>query len=132
MSDVLPDREYFEFLAAGRFMLQRSRTSGRIFFYPRIAEPGSGDADLEWVEASGRGTVYATSVVRRRPPQPPYNVALIELEEGVRMMSRVEGIDAEKVAIGMAVRSAIVTRDDKSILIFLPDEQAGTGGEASA
>ena len=129
MADILPDKEFFQFLAYGRFMLQRSRTSGRFFFYPRIAEPGTGDMDLEWVEASGRGIVYATSVVRRRPPELPYNVALIDLEEGVRLMSRVEGIDPENVEIGMAVLSAITEVDDKPVLVFRPAEQAGGAGK---
>ena len=127
MDDILPDQTFFRFLADGRFMLQRSRSSGRFFFYPRVAEPGTGDTDLEWVEASGRGIVYATSVVRKRPPEPSYNVALIDLEEGVRLMSRVEGIDPESVAIGMAVRSAIADVDGKPVLIFHPEEHAGDG-----
>ena len=103
-------------------MLQRGRQSGACVFYPRVAEPGSGNLDLEWVEASGRGVVYSVTVVRQRPPTPNYSVALIDLEEGVRMMSRVEGIAPEEVRIGMAVRARIV-RDDSSVpavLVFEP------------
>src|SRR3546814_7811718 len=85
-----PDQEYEGFLAEGRFMIQRARCSGAHVFYPRMAEPGTGTQDLEWVEASGVGTVYSTTVVRNKPPTPDYNVALIDLAEGVRMMSRVD------------------------------------------
>ena len=120
MSDLRPEQEYFAHLAQGRFMLQRSRASGRCFFYPRVAAPVTGDRDLEWVPASGRGTVYATTIVRPKPPQAPYNVVLVDLEEGVRVMSRVEGVAPEAVTIGMPVQARIGTQDDKPILLFDP------------
>lgn len=120
MNDPRPEQEYFAHLAQGRFMLQRSRASGRCFFYPRVAAPVSGDRDLEWVPASGRGTVHATTIVRPKPPQQPYNVVLVDLEEGVRVMSRVEGIAPEAVKIGMPVQARIGTQDDKPILLFDP------------
>jgi hypothetical protein len=106
-----PDLAYRHHLSEGRFMLQRCRTSGRYVFYPRIAEPRSGSTDLEWVEASGRGTVYSTTTVRPRPPAPAYNVALIDLAEGPRMMSRVVGVAVQDIRIGMAVRARIFTED---------------------
>lgn len=117
-----PEREYLLFLAEGRFMIQRSRSSGRHLFYPRVAEPRTGATDLEWVEASGEGTVYATTVVRQRPPSPSYNVALIDLAEGPRMMSRVEGIAPEDVRIGMKVRARISRDGDQPLLVFDPAE----------
>ena len=118
MSDPRPEQEYFEHLAQGRFMLQRSRSTGRCIFYPRVAEPVTGATDLEWVPASGRGTVYAVTIARPRPPQPAYNVVLVDLEEGVRMMSRVEGLAPEAVRIGMAVQARIVTEGDKPVVVF--------------
>ncbi|MDM0108607.1 OB-fold domain-containing protein [Variovorax sp. J22R24] len=118
MSDMHPEQEYFAHLAQGRFMLQRSRSSGRFYFHPRVAEPVTGARDLEWVAASGRGTVYATTVVRPKPPQKPYNVVLVDLEEGPRVMCRVEGIEPEAVHIGMEVRSRIGSQDDMPILVF--------------
>lgn len=119
-TDPRPEQEYLQFLREGRFMLQRSQSSGRYVFYPRIAEPGTGTTDLEWVEASGNGVVHATTVVRKRPPEPPYNVALVDLEEGVRMMTRVEGIDPEQVRIGMAVRAQVQGEGDDAIVVFRP------------
>ena len=128
-ADVHPERDYLAFLAEGRFMLQRSRSSGRFVFYPRVAEPGTGATDLEWVEASGRGTVYATSVVRRRPPAADANVALIDLAEGVRMMSRVEGVDPASVRIGMAVQARIDRDGTAPVVVF--DVAADEGGAGS-
>lgn len=110
--------EFFAFLAQGRFMLQRSRSSGEYVFYPRVAAPRSGLRDLEWVPASGRGVVYSSTVVRAKPPQPSHNVALIDLEEGPRLTSRVEGMPPESVRIGMAVRARIVQADGKPLLVF--------------
>jgi uncharacterized protein len=112
-----PQAEYFAHLAEGRFMLQRSRSTGVHVFYPRVAQPGTGAADLEWVPASGDGVVHAVTVIRPRPPQEPYNVVLVELAEGPRLMSRVEG--AQPV-IGMKVRARIVTEGDDPVLVFDP------------
>lgn len=115
-----PEQDYFEHLAAGRFMIQRSRSTGGHVFYPRMAEPGTGATDLEWVEASGRGTVYSTTTIRQKPPTPHYNLALIDLEEGPRMMSRVDGIAPEEVRIGMAVTARVVREGDQSLVVFVP------------
>jgi uncharacterized OB-fold protein len=120
MSQTGPDVQYHRFLADGRFMIQRCRTSGRYVFYPRVAEPLSGATDLEWIEASGRGIVYSTTTVRPRPPAPNYNVALIDLAEGPRMMSRVDGIPPEQVQIGMAVTAKIITEGGAPIVVFEP------------
>jgi uncharacterized OB-fold protein len=119
MNETLkPDADYQRFLQEGRFMIQRGRSSGRHHFYPRSIEPGTGNDDLEWVPASGLGTVYSTTVVRTKPPAPSYNVALVDLAEGPRMMSRVEGLAPEEVRIGMAVRARIVNEDGNAFVVF--------------
>src|SRR3954453_22083646 len=58
-----------------------------------------------WRVSAGRGTVYATTVVRPRGGE-PYNLVLVDLDEGFRMMSRVVGVPGEDVWIGMRVRVA--------------------------
>jgi uncharacterized OB-fold protein len=120
MTPIHPEKDYLRFLGEGRFMLQRSRASGRYVFYPRVAEPVSGETDLEWVEASGDGVVHATTVIRQRPPAADYNVALIDLAEGVRMMARVEGLAPEAVRIGMAVRARVLRDPDVPLVVFDP------------
>lgn len=117
---IQPDKDYKQFLDEGRFMILRSRETGRHVFYPRVAEPVSGGTDLEWVPASGYGIVYSTSVMRERPPVQDYNIALIDLEEGPRMMSRVEGIPPEAVKIGMRVKAKIIKNDTQALLVFIP------------
>jgi len=116
-----PEEVFRGHLAQGRFMIQRSASTGKYVFYPRVVAPGTGEADLEWVEASGEGTVYATTVTRRRPEQGgDYNVALIDLAEGPRMMSRVVGIDPGVVTIGMKVRARVRELNGAPAIVFEP------------
>lgn len=119
-----PTATYFAHLAEGRFMIQRSAGSGEWVFYPRMMAPVSGATDLEWVAPSGRGTVYSTTVARKRPPQQNSNLSIVELEEGPRLMTRVEGIAAEDVRIGMRVRARIVEGIDGKIVVFTPEDAA--------
>ena len=121
-AEIHPESDFHAFLADGRFMIQRSRSSGRHVFYPRLVEPLTGADDLDWVEASGRGTVYSVTVIRPRPPAVPYNVVLVDLAEGPRIMSRVDGMAAEDVRIGMAVTARIVQEDDKPLIVFVADD----------
>ncbi|VTU45784.1 putative nucleic-acid-binding protein containing a Zn-ribbon (plasmid) [Variovorax sp. SRS16] len=115
------DAQFQKHLDEGRFMIQRAVKSGRAFFYPRVAEPLTGDTALEWFEPSGRGIVYSTTVVRTKPPAESYNVALIDLEEGPRLTSKVVGIAAADVRIGMKVKARIEP-GDKALLVFEPVE----------
>ena len=115
-----PEKEFFEYLQQGEFMLQRSRSSGVFVFYPRVAAPGTGATDLEWVKASGRGTVYSTTVIRQKLPKVDYNLALIDLAEGPRMLSRVQNIPPEQVKIGMAVRACVVRDEGRPLVVFEP------------
>lgn len=117
---VKPELEHAQFLAEGKFMLLRSKSSGKAMYYPRVAEPVTGATDLEWVEASGDGVVYSTSAMHQRPPAPAYNIALIDLAEGPRMMSRVEGVPATEVKIGMKVKAKIIEEDGKPLVVFTP------------
>jgi uncharacterized protein len=117
---IQPDKQYLEFLAQGRFMIQRSLATGRYLFYPRVAEPVTGCTDLEWVEPSGKGTVYSVTVVRQKPPAPDYNVVLVDLVEGPRLMSRVDGVEPSVVRIGMAVKARVIRENDAPLLVFEP------------
>lgn len=116
-----PEAEWRTALDEGRLMLQRARSSGRIFFPPRLMEPATGDQDLEWIEASGLGTVHSVTIVNQKPPAPNYNVVLVDLDEGPRIMSRVDQIAPAEVRIGLRVRARIVKQEDGvAILLFDP------------
>jgi uncharacterized protein len=91
-----------------RLVLQWCTACERTIHFPRVVCPGCGGVDLEWREASGRGTVYAATVVHTRAPsrladRAPYVLALVELEEGARMMTNVVGSDPASVQVGDAV-----------------------------
>lgn len=112
-----PETHWRAALAEGRLLLQRAAGSGAAIFPPRLVEPGTGAMDLEWIEASGLGIVYSVTLILQKPPLEPYNVVLVDLDEGARVMSRVEG--AGEVSIGMRVRARI-DRGDEPILLFEP------------
>lgn len=129
----VPDSEtapYWEATREGRLLIKHCTACGKAFFYPRTYCPACWSADTEWVEASGLGTVYTFTVVHQNDLPPfndrvPYVVAIVELEEGVRMTANVEGIEPADVRCDMAVRVAFReetrTEDDVVALpVFRP------------
>jgi uncharacterized OB-fold protein len=94
---------YCAHLARGELAYQYSPEAGRAVFYPRVLCPFTGSDRLEWRISKGLGTVYATTVVHPQEGA-AYNVALIDCDEGFRLMSRVEDIAPSAVRIGMRVR----------------------------
>ena len=116
---VGPEQQFKNFLSEGKFMIQRCKSLNQFFFHPRVAFPGSGERDLEWVEASGNGVVYSSSCNRRLPKKGgDFNLSLITLEEGPRIMARVEGIDPDKVEIGQKVKARISSLNGEPAVIF--------------
>lgn len=120
---IKPEQQYLEFLANRKFMLLRNRRTGNVTFFPRAIEPRTGSTDLEWVEASGNGIVYATTTMRGRNPADDYNVAIVELDEGPRMMSRIDGVPPADVRIDMRVKAEFIEQDGKQIVVFRPSGQ---------
>lgn len=116
-----PAQHWHEALAAGQFLLQRDTATGAVHFPPRVA---ADESAIEWIAAAGTGTVYAVTVIRPKPPRAPYNVVMVDLDEGARMMARVDGIDAEQVKIGLRVRAEILPASDDgeqaALLVFKP------------
>jgi len=95
---------------------------GEAVFYPRLVAPKTGGA-LEWKVSKGLGTVYATTTLHPRNGE-PYDVSMIDLDEGFRMMSRVENIDPSEVKIGMRVKVRMIpgTDDQPVYPVFDPVE----------
>lgn len=107
-------------------MIQRCSHCAEHVFYPRAVCPHCMSGDLEWVEAQGEGSVFTYAVHHRFPPGfegvGPYVVAVVELEEGVRMMTRIMA-QPESVSVGMEVRVAFaVVAEDFQVPIFVPSE----------
>jgi uncharacterized OB-fold protein len=101
--ETSPLKTYIDYLERGELAYQFSPEAGKAVFYPRVICPFTGSARLEWRVSRGLGTVYATTVVHPQEGA-PYNVALIDCDEGFRLMSRVEDIAPEEVRIGQRVR----------------------------
>jgi len=122
------EKTYFDFCRQGRLAIQYCARCDSHVFYPRSVCPTCWIGGLEWVDASGRGTVFTFTVQHREPSgyegQAPYVLAMVELEEGVRMMTRIVA-DPQSVAIGMPVRVAFATVGDGdfTVPVFLPDEE---------
>jgi len=114
-----PEQQFKKYLSEGKFMIQKSKSLDQFFFHPRVAFPGSGERDLEWLEASGNGVVHSTTCNRRLPEKGgDFNLSLITLDEGPRMMARVEGIDPDKVEIGQKVKARISSLKGEPAIIF--------------
>jgi len=106
---------YVDYCKKGQLAYQVCTDDNTPVFYPRTVAPNTGSANLEWRVSKGLGTVYSTTVVHAAKDQPPHNVALIDIDEGYRMMSRVEGIDPMQVKIGMRVKVKINQGDEKQL-----------------
>ncbi|MCZ2499114.1 DNA-binding protein [Xylophilus sp. Kf1] len=105
-------------LDQGRFFIQRGTVDGRAVYYPREFSPFDGSRP-EWVEPAGTGTVHAVTTVRRKPEAGgDYNVSIVELDEGVRLMSRVEGVASEQVRIGQRVKARVQVTDGRGLVVF--------------
>ena len=115
---------YWEKCKAHELWLRHCRACDNTYFYPRDICPECFSRDTDWVQSSGRGTLYAFAIVHRGPvpafrDRVPYIAALVELEGGARMPTNLVDVepDPANVKIGMTVQ---VTFDDLNGDISLP------------
>jgi uncharacterized OB-fold protein len=125
---VTPEaEEFFQGAARRELRLQRCASCGLHQHYPRSLCSHCGGADLGWVTASGRGTVYSFTVIRQNAVPPfdrwvPFVVALVELEEsGVRLLATMPHVDPNDVRVGLPVVAAFRRATDRVTLVdFAP------------
>jgi uncharacterized protein len=122
MNPEPPALLYRRYLESGVLAFQRCAGCGFAVFYPRVLCPLCGGDDLTWEISSGRGVIYATTAVYRRDND-PYNVVLVDLDEGFRMMSRVDGVPAERVEVGARVMLRIDREGESSVSVFVPADE---------
>ena len=79
-----------------------ARAAARLHHYPRAICPFCFSDKTEWIEASGKGTIYSYSVMRRAPV--PYAIAYVTLDEGLTMMTNIVDCDLDKLKCGQAVK----------------------------
>lgn len=122
-----PTAYHRERLAAGEFLIQSCEDCQAPIFYTRIVCPECGSNSLSWIRPSGRGTIYAKSIVNRPESKGgPYNVVLVDLEERVRLMSTVVDAGADEIAIGSEVILEVQDVDGEPAPVFrLASEVAG-------
>ena len=114
-----PDAYYAQALAEGRWQVQRCKGCEQAIFFPRTACPACGSTDYRWFRPSGRGVVHSTTVMRRPAAAGgDLHLCLVDLEEGFRMMSRVEGADPASVAIGDAVTAELGEHAGAPLVVF--------------
>ena len=117
--------EYWAALAGGRLLIQHCPDCDHYQFYPRALCEHCG-SEPAWREVSGRGTIYTFTVIRQNgipafQKDIPYVVAMIQLEEGVRLMGNVTGCPVDEVRIGMEVRPyAIRMEPELAVLQWEP------------
>ena len=117
-----PYATYVSHLEKGELAYQFSPAANRAVFFPRLLCPHTGSDKLEWRLSSGRGTVYATTIVHPAEGA-PFNVALIDCDEGFRLMSRVEDVAPDAVKIGMRVKFRVHRQggENDPIPVFTPE-----------
>jgi uncharacterized OB-fold protein len=113
---------YWDGCARGELLIQHCPKCGHRQFYPRAMCTVCASTP-EWERASGRGTVHTFTVIRQNHAKPfrdllPYVVAMIELDEGPRMMGNLVGCPVEDVAVGMPVEVFFDAADDELSLPF--------------
>ena len=93
---------FWEAAAQGKLMLRHCNACGQTHYYPRTLCPFCFSDRTEWLEASGFGTIYSYSVMRRA--EVPYAIAYVTLEEGPTMMTNIVDCDLDALKIGQEVR----------------------------
>ena len=99
---------FWEAARRGRLVIQRCGGCRRFIHYPRVVCPSCLSHDLAFEEASGRGSIYSFTWAHRPAGRAfadalPYLVVLVELEEGVRLMTTIPGADPDAVVVGAPV-----------------------------
>jgi uncharacterized OB-fold protein len=117
---------YWEAAREGRLLVQRCDDCGAFQLYGRALCVACG-GPVTWVPASGRATVYSYTVIRQHHQRPfrdllPYVVALVDLDEGPRVMTNIVGCEPEAVSVGLAVRVRFEPAEDDAVVpLFEPD-----------
>jgi uncharacterized protein len=117
---------FWDGCTAGELRIQRCTDCGKPYFYPRPVCPDCGSANVEWFTASGRATLYSYVINHRAAPgfadDAPYAIAVVQLEEGPRMMTNILGLPAtpEALELDMPLQVTFEARGHVSLPQFKP------------
>lgn len=119
---TMENRPFWDALRYRRFVTTRCMDCRRIAYPPRLLCPTCMSSNRAWVELSGRGAVYAFTrhhvVPRAYIAEAPYITAMVDLEEGPRILTRIENVTFEELAIGQAVRIGYKELSDEIMFFF--------------
>ena len=116
-------KPFYEGLEQRKLLVPWCKSCGKPHFYPRSACPHCwSDEDYNWREAKGTGVIHTFTVVRSNPPPAfvpmlPFPIAIIDLDEGIRVLSNIVG-ESAGMAIGDKVQVEFVTRGGESLPMF--------------
>jgi uncharacterized OB-fold protein len=116
------NRPFWEGCQQGKLLLQQCRKCHHYQFYPRLYCMQCSSETLQWVEANGRGVIYSFTIIyQNKSPEfvheTPYNVAIVQLEEGPRLLSNIVDVDATELQVDLPVA---VVFDQVTDAITLP------------
>jgi len=109
-------KPYWKAAAEDRLIFKRCQSCAHVHFPPRYLCPQCWSENLQWIESKGLGTVYSLTIMRRAPMPEfetsiPYVVALVDLDEGPRMMANIIGENALETRIGQRVVACFEPRE---------------------
>lgn len=122
-------RHYWEGTRAGELRLQKCAECNHVYFPPRPFCPKCASRDVSVVRASGRATLYSYVIHHRAAPgfTPPYSIAVVELEEGPRMMSNIVEVEQTPQALQLDMPLEVVFQrmsEEISLPMFRPARSA--------
>lgn len=126
---TVDSESYWRAAAAGRLELTRCASCNHAFHYPRPLCPACGSWEVAPFDSTGLATIYSFTVVYRGPTEAfradqPYVLAIVETEEGARLLSTVKDVDPDTVRIGQPLAVAFEPRGDTAVPYFVPRTEA--------
>ena len=114
-------KPFWDAAKRNELIIQKCKDCEKHVFYPRLVCPHCFSDNLDWVDASGKGTVYAYTIVQNNAPSPfindmPYVVAVIRLAEGVQMLSNIVDCDVNDLKCDMDVEVTFEKLNDEFTL----------------
>lgn len=107
-------KRYWDAAQEKKLLIGHCKACNKYHFYPRTLCPFCFSDQTEWKEASGKGTLYTHSTMRRVPT--PYTLGYVTLEEGPRMMTNIVDCDNTKLKIGQAVKVTFKAAEDGKLV----------------
>lgn len=124
MSHESPEARFFAELASGTPKVQCCQACGGRFFQPKVHCPHCRSDDYQWVEMGLGGAVYSYSTVHAATGSAPYNVVLVDMDDGFRLMSTIPGVTLDAQWLGARVQARVDVQAQPPRLVFAGETSA--------